>query len=738
MAGNEVSCKDASSPKNILTAPQLSTALDIEPSANQVVKIGDTFTIKATLSPDNVTNNKVNWNVSDSSKATISATETTSGTSITVKAKKTGTVTITATPADGQAQYAKSITVTINPLTIADISPQYYGDYMDYPIDLGLTTTEHTLVDGTVPKTDWRVFYKDDTYVYLIASDYIPTSKFPTGVFTANNGKYNGWWSSAPSGTTISWEYKDRFLFDGLKTVNSSNANYKATSYFLNTNIWSDFINSTYSNACIGGPTLEMFCKSWNTQYSNQKLYFGVNDKGYMIGKSIISLSGEDLIIADYEGFSNTLYFPHNNSTNMGAWNDCYGFRMSSPSMLGNYSMWRTRLNGMIAYYVSFSSSGNGVRPVVMLKSTLLAEKHDVDGIWEIKGNSLTLDVTEDQEKKAGDTFTITPTVHSSIANKNVNWSSNNPSVATVSASTTVSGTAITVNCVTEGETTITASLASDTKQSVSFKLKVGVKKHINTTTGLKEVFAKDIYGATVTGYDCARSGVEWQIFYIDEEDDHRVYLIAKDYMAPPTTETDLKAQQGSFQNAYYWDGTVLNNYKKTIPSTTFTQKFLKEYAGTDATNQSNLQITNLILDQEMWSEYKGTKADFAFGGPTLPLFQASYNDVCKSETNLGIQKSDLGYQVKKGTGAWTSGILGFGDANMQKGIYFKGNQNTTAAGMYFASPSSNGNFTGTDYMGGVGGSEAKNYPYGCRPIISLRTDIKFSMNSNGSYEIVN
>ena len=182
MAGNEVSCKDASSPKNILTAPQLSTALDIEPSANQVVKIGDTFTIKATLSPDNVTNNKVNWNVSDSSKATISATETTSGTSITVKAKKTGTVTITATPADGQAQYAKSITVTINPLTIADISPQYYGDYMDYPIDLGLTTTEHTLVDGTVPKTDWRVFYKDDTYVYLIASDYIPTSKFPTGV----------------------------------------------------------------------------------------------------------------------------------------------------------------------------------------------------------------------------------------------------------------------------------------------------------------------------------------------------------------------------------------------------------------------------------------------------------------------------------------------------------------------------------------------------------------------------
>ena len=74
----------------------------------------------------------------------------------------------------------------------------------------------------------------------------------------------------------------------------------------------------------------------------------------------------------------------------------------------------------------------------------------------------------------------------------------------------------------------------------------------------------------------------------------------------------------------------------------------------------------------------------------------------------------------------------------MQKGIYFKGNQNTTAAGMYFASPSSNGNFTGADYMGGVGGSEAKNYPYGCRPIISLRTDIKFSMNSNGSYEIVN
>ncbi len=182
------------------------------------------------------------------------------------------------------------------------------GDYVNYPVDLGLTTAEHTLVDGTIPKTDWRIFYKDSTYIYLIASNCITASKMPEGVFTGIKNNYVGYWPTTPVGTTPSWEYSNRFLFNGLRSVESSNANYKAATYMLNTNLWTSMVNGTYADAAIGGPTAEMVCKSWNTNHSDNPIYCSVNSIGYSYGNT--SSEGNYIFFHDQNDISSydTLY----------------------------------------------------------------------------------------------------------------------------------------------------------------------------------------------------------------------------------------------------------------------------------------------------------------------------------------------------------------------------------------------------------------------------------------------
>ena len=74
---------------------------------------------------------------------------------------------------------------------VSEIDTSNYGDYVNYEVDLGIVTAGKSMSDGSVPQTDWRIFYKDENNVFLIASDYLPVSKFPDGVFGTTSGLYN-------------------------------------------------------------------------------------------------------------------------------------------------------------------------------------------------------------------------------------------------------------------------------------------------------------------------------------------------------------------------------------------------------------------------------------------------------------------------------------------------------------------------------------------------------------------
>ena len=232
-------------------------------------------------------------------------------------------------------------------------------------------------------------------------------------------------------------------------------------------------VNSTYADAAIGGPTLEMLVASWNAKYPTQKLQFGVNSTGYQIGKESGSLSIY-VSVADYEGFDNSLYYPHNKSGNTSHWNSCHGYWLASPaSYLYSSAMFAYRDGGIRYHDYNLAPNADvliGVRPVVCLKSNVDLVLDD-EGIWQL--HTISLDKSEDQEKFVGDTFTLTATIYPHDAtNKNINWTSSDPNVATISTNQTTSGTAITVTCIGEGSTTITATSDGNGK-SVTLHLTV-------------------------------------------------------------------------------------------------------------------------------------------------------------------------------------------------------------------------------------------------------------------------
>ena len=113
------------------------------------------------------------------------------------------------------------------------IDSTYYGKYVDY-----------IPVNGCNVK--WRIFYKDEENVYLLADDYIENIYFPSEIQTTEAySKYCGY---------VNTNRED--LINIMK----------------NTEKWSSFLDTTdntgIAKSATGGPTLQQFATSWNTNHT--------------------------------------------------------------------------------------------------------------------------------------------------------------------------------------------------------------------------------------------------------------------------------------------------------------------------------------------------------------------------------------------------------------------------------------------------------------------------------------
>ena len=143
----------------------------------------------------------------------------------------------------------------------------------------------------------WKLFYDDEDNYYLISSDYVPVDTLSGELYRVSEGLgsagyiacfatsiidypyYNGIimesepWSNGSLATTIQ---ENPLTSKYLRWVGSSentektNLNMRAVAYMMDTSKWSNFAGNESGSKAIGGPTLEMFVKSWNAKHDKK------------------------------------------------------------------------------------------------------------------------------------------------------------------------------------------------------------------------------------------------------------------------------------------------------------------------------------------------------------------------------------------------------------------------------------------------------------------------------------
>ena len=161
----------------------------------------------------------------------------------------------------------------------------------------------------------WKIFYNDPITkeIFIIASDYLENSKIPENAGMTNLNTYQAYFENIPEYTEIPDETRNRFL---MKWNNSKTSkSIKCVSKLLDTTVWSEFATKPNSYA-IGSPTIEMWMKSWNAVYPDEKLSYSSNgsNDGYYIN---VGEETQENTIINYDqigkmqGYNNTLYYPH-------------------------------------------------------------------------------------------------------------------------------------------------------------------------------------------------------------------------------------------------------------------------------------------------------------------------------------------------------------------------------------------------------------------------------------------
>lgn len=258
------------------------------------------------------------------------------------------------------------------------------GQYVDYEIDLD---------DDGDTTNDWMIFYKEEDEAssnygatYLIADYYVPTSKITTSISNTDMHLVSGttyrvnWLSSSLSYKTITDTVKQIFMYDYTLT---SNDNVKAVSRLLDVSAWeSDFVASELKSKggmAIGGPTINMWCASWNKTYPAEKIEATIptDATGYQVN------GADEADISSYTGYSNhapNVYFPTKNGDS----DRTYGYWLASPSITNSNCIICVDYNGKIDSKI-YNIDNTAVRPVVYLPpSVTLTQDETTDNLWNI------------------------------------------------------------------------------------------------------------------------------------------------------------------------------------------------------------------------------------------------------------------------------------------------------------------------------------------------------------------
>ena len=253
----------------------------------------------------------------------------------------------------------------------------------------GATVTGYTLPSGTTTDVGWKIFYADNSNIYLIADNYVEINNLPNsttelGVVTANKPKPNDGDSDQARSAYFSdilgdYAGSSRITDSRLKALNndyfntknysSTDNNIKAVAYMMDTKAWnSKFLDSNKADYCIGGPSVELLFKSYNEKYKTAYESQASSDTGYQI-RETSSDSWNDGVVSTLST-SDPLYVITSES-------NAYGYWLASPSAYINGRVMTVGFNGTIGYNY-YASNYDGFRPLVCLKSNTIIKNKKV------------------------------------------------------------------------------------------------------------------------------------------------------------------------------------------------------------------------------------------------------------------------------------------------------------------------------------------------------------------------
>ena len=215
---------------------------------------------------------------------------------------------------------------------------------------------------------EWLIFYADNSNIYLIAKENVNYQYVPS---SANYGiQHIGDYQIYFSGVVNDYIGSKSIINDSVKKwisyVNeyseSTQRNIKAVAYLLDTNVWKVFAGDKAEYA-IGGPTIELFCASYQQRY-NEKIYYKImSETGYYISRDNetfvkqLTINSEDKL--------------YNSGT---TW-------LATPSQSGSTYLMCMGGIGIVysADYTYTPAVLPGIRPIVCLKSDVVLEEYEND-----------------------------------------------------------------------------------------------------------------------------------------------------------------------------------------------------------------------------------------------------------------------------------------------------------------------------------------------------------------------
>ena len=204
----------------------------------------------------------------------------------------------------------------------------------------------------------WEIFCADNNNVYLITRESLEADSLITTGYKGTND-----FSDLTNFPAVSAGWLSGVYNNGEVVYESSFYNMRGTEYLLDSTKWSSYVDASYAEYAIGGPTLEMLSAS-------------------------LELAGNDVISCSVNGYgySSSGYTPLEDLTSGTVWHRNTSYWLACPGDGDWNALWYMKLepseNGELN--MDFYSGSHAFRPIVCLKSEVTLTRNENTGTYTV------------------------------------------------------------------------------------------------------------------------------------------------------------------------------------------------------------------------------------------------------------------------------------------------------------------------------------------------------------------